>query len=158
MRLDDIEPFLGVETVYTVSVERQIGTTTDSIETTLKTAQSYRTAIVMQPAAARLAEIAEERRAFGTEWLTDRGDGLPVGKSTAARWWKAFCKKNEVEHIPWQNLRNSWRTIAETELRMPWELTEMLMGHKLPGVSGAHYVRPSKEQLVCSYRDKLGII
>ena len=158
VRLDDIEPFPGAETVYTVSVERQIGTTTDSIETTLKTAQSYRTAIVMQPAAARLAEIAEERRAFGTEWLTDRGDGLPVGKSTAARWWKAFCKKSEVEHIPWQNLRNSWRTIAETELRMPWELTEMLMGHKLPGMSGAHYIRPSKEQLVCSYRESLGII
>ena len=157
VRLDDVEPFAGTETVYAVAVERQMGACSADVETTLKTAQSYRTAIVLQPAAARFAEILEERRAFGTVWVTDRGNGLPVGKNNLNRWWRDFCRDTGVEHIPWQNLRNSWRTIAETELRMPWDLMELLMGHKLPGMSGAHYIRPSKEQLVCSYRESLRI-
>ena len=157
VRLDDVEPFAGTETVYAVAVERQMGACSADVETTLKTAQSYRTAIVLQPAAARFAEILEERRAFGTVWVTDRGNGLPVGKNNLNRWWRDFCRDTGVEHIPWQNLRNSWRTMAETELRMPWDLMELLMGHKLPGMSGAHYIRPSKEQLVCSYRESLRI-
>lgn len=156
-RIDDIEPFEGAETVYTVTVERQMGMNGTEPETTLKTAQSYRTAIILQCAARRFAEIIEERREFGTPWIADRGDGLPINKSGISKRWKTFCEKNNVQHIPWQNLRNSWRTICETELHMPWDLTEMLMGHKLPGMSGAHYIRPSKEQIVCSYRDALRI-
>lgn len=156
VRLSDIESFSGTETVYTVAVERQMGMQGDCPVDTLKNAQSRRTAIVLQPAAARFAEIVEERREYGTEWIADRGNGLPLNKSGLKR-WKAFCTSHELRYIPWSNLRNSWRTICETELRLPWDLTELLMGHKLPGVSGAHYIRPSKEQIVNSYRDALRI-
>lgn len=40
---------------------------------------------------------------------------------------------------------------------MPWDLMEMLMGHSLPGVSGRHYIRPSREQVARSVCDALGI-
>ena len=48
-------------------------------------------------------------------------------------------------------------TIAEVELRLPWDLIEMLMGHALPGVSGRHYIRPTAEQVVRAAFDALGI-
>lgn len=74
--------------------------------------------------------------------------------------WKEWCAAEGIEHIPWSNLRNSWRTICEMELHVPWDLMEMLTGHSLPGVSGRHYIRPSREQ-VAAFRlrrtwDKLG--
>ena len=40
---------------------------------------------------------------------------------------------------------------------MPWDLVEMLMGHSLPGVSGRHYIRPSRERVARSVCDALGI-
>lgn len=40
---------------------------------------------------------------------------------------------------------------------MPWDLMEMLMGHSLPGVSGRHYIRLSREQVARSVCDALGI-
>ena len=49
------------------------------------------------------------------------------------------------------------RTICEMELHMPWDFMEMLMGHSLPGVSGRHYIRPSREQVARSVCDALGI-
>ncbi len=156
-RLEDIEPDAGGQTVYTVAVRRQMGVAGSEPDNNLKTAQSHRTAIVLQPAAERLAQIIEERREFGTEWLTERGDGLPMNKGSLNVRWRTFCQRNGVHHIPFQNLRNSWRTICELELRMPWDLAEMLMGHKLPGMSGAHYIRPSREQIVSTYRDALRI-
>ena len=71
--------------------------------------------------------------------------------------WRKLCAARGIEHIPWSNLRNSWRTIAEVELRLPWVLIEMLMGHALPGVSGRHYIRPTAEQVVRAAFDALGI-
>lgn len=44
-----------------------------------------------------------------------------------------------------------------TLLEAPWDLMEMLMGHSLPGVSGRHYIRPSREQVARSVCDALGI-
>ena len=157
VRLDDVEAFNGAETVYAVAVERQMTASGDEPEDKLKNAQSRRTAIVLQPAAQRFAEILEERREFGTEWIADRGDGRPLNKGCVKR-WQTFCKNRGVRYIPWSNLRNSWRTICGTELHLPWDLSEMLMGHKLPGVSGAHYIRPSKEQIVESYCEALRMI
>ena len=155
-RLDDVEVFRGVQDVYTVAVERQMGMGGDMPENTLKNDQSRRTAIVLQPVVERFAEILRERAEFGTEWIADRGNGLPMNKNGLKR-WKTFCASRNIRYVPWSNLRNSWRTICETELHLPWDLTELLMGHKLPGVSGAHYIRPSKEQIVGSYRDALRI-
>ncbi len=105
----------------------------------------------------RLLEIADERRAAGSEWLADRWDGLPVNRRMCNHRWRKCCAAEGIEHIPWSNLRNSWRTICEMELHAPWDLTEMLMGHSLPGVSGRHYIRPSREQVARSVCDALGI-
>lgn len=39
---------------------------------------------------------------------------------------------------------------------MPWDLMEMLMGHSLPGASGRHYIRRSREQVARSVSTHLG--
>ncbi len=161
VKLSDIEVFAdGAAPLVTIDIRRQMphGGEEPMPDGQLKTAKSNRTIIVFPEYTSRLLEIIDERRAFGTQWLTDRGDGSPMNTNTCRRAWGSFCESNGVRYIPWQNLRNSWRTIAELEYRLPWDLTEMLMGHKLPGMSGAHYIRPSKDQLVCSYREALGII
>ena len=161
VKLGDIEVFeSGESTIATADIVRQMPRKgfEPLPDGQLKTDKSNRTTIVFPEYASRLIEIMDERRAFGTEWLTDRGDGLPMGTDRCRHSWESFCKSNDVRWIPWQNLRNSWRTIAEMEYRLPWDLTEILMGHKLPGMSGAHYIRPSKEQLVCIYCKALGTI
>lgn len=123
----------------------------------LKTAKSVRTVVILPQASARLIEIVEQRQAEGSEWLCDRGDGLPMNRGICNNRWSKLCEREGIEHIPWANLRNSWRTIAEMELHMPWDLMEVLMGHSLPGVSGRHYIRPSQEQIVRSVCDALGM-
>lgn len=49
--------------------------------------------------------------------------------------------------IPFANCRNSWRTFAEFEWNVDAATLELLMGHRLPGVSGSHYLRPTIDQL-----------
>ena len=53
----------------------------------------------------------------------------------------------KVGDIPFANLRNSWRTFAQYEWGVGYSTLELLMGHKIPGVTGQHYLRPSTEQL-----------
>lgn len=160
IRTDEVMPFAtGSTTLVTVDLVRQmeqagIEPTADGI---LKTRKSIRTVVVLPDAAGRLLEIADERHAAGSEWLADRGDGLPMNRGMCNHRWKKCCEAEGIEHIPWSNLRNSWRTICEMELHMPWDLMEMLMGHSLPGVSGRHYIRPSREQVARSVCDALGI-
>ncbi len=161
VKLGDIEVFASDESILVaVDIVRQMELhgTEPTPDGQLKTASSVRTTVVLPEFGERLLEIAEERREFGTEWLCDRGDGLPLNKSRCGRLWKRFCAANGIRCVPFQNFRNSWRTFGEMELRMPWDLLETLMGHKLPGVSGAHYIRPSKDQLVCAVRDALRVI
>lgn len=158
--IDEVLPFAAESTtLVTVDLVRQmeqagIESTADGV---LKTRKSMRTVVVLPDAAGRLLEIAGERRAAGSEWLADRGDGLPMNRWMCNHRWKKWCAAESIEHIPWSNLRNSWRTICEMELHMPWDLMEMLMGHSLPGVSGRHYIRPSREQVARSVYDALGI-
>lgn len=160
IRTDEVLPFATESTTLaTVDLMRQmeqagIEPTADGV---LKTSKSVRTIVVLPDAAGRLLEIANERRAAGSEWLADRGDGLPMNRGMCNHRWKKWCEAEGIEHIPWSNLRNSWRTICEMELHMPWDLMEMLMGHSLPGVSGRHYIRPSREQVARSVCDALGI-
>lgn len=160
IRTDEVLPFAAESTTLaTVDLVRQmeqagIEPTADGV---LKTRKSIRTVVVLPDAAGRLLEIAGERRAAGSEWLADRGDGLPMNRGMCNHRWKKWCAAEGIEHIPWSNLRNSWRTICEMELHMPWDLMEMLMGHSLPGVSGRHYIRPSREQVARSVCDALWI-
>lgn len=94
----------------------------------------------------------QRRRAWGSIIEAKRG------KKYILRWQENTpCGRKGVERIPWSNLCNSWRTICEMELHMPWDLMEMLMGHSLSCVSGRHYIRPSREQVARSACDALGI-
>ena len=59
-------------------ITRQMERTGDFPTGMLKTRSSKRTIIVPPPYSLRLLEIADERRAEGIEWMTHRGDGLPM--------------------------------------------------------------------------------
>lgn len=129
--------------VALVSVSRTMGESgTEPVER-LKNAQSVRTVCIPGAYGERLAEIAEERRAIGSEWLADRGDGLPMNKSALNHEWR----RDAADRIPFANLRNSWRTFAQAEWGMDYDLLEVLMGHVLPGVTGRYYLRMSPAQL-----------
>lgn len=110
----------------------------------LKNEQSVRTVCIPGEYAERLREIAGERAAFGTPWLADRGDGTPMNVAVLDYEWKRLAGS---DHIPFANLRNSWRTFAQAEWGVDYDVLETLMGHALPGVTGRHYLRMSDEQL-----------
>lgn len=109
----------------------------------MKTRDSGRTVIVPPPYSARLLEIARERERDGIEWLSHRGDGTPFTRSQANHAWK----RDAAGAPPIANLRPSWRTFAQFEWGIDYDTLELLMGHKLKGVTGAHYLRPSFDQL-----------
>lgn len=107
----------------------------------LKNRQSVRTAVIPAEYGLRVAELA----ASGPEWFADRGDGGgPLGKSSINHYWPRVMGDAA---IPFANLRASWRTLAQMEWGVDYDTCELLMGHALPGVTGAHYMRPSPEQL-----------
>lgn len=110
----------------------------------LKTERSRRAVVLPPPASERLLELAGE----AWVWLADQGDGLPMGRNALGHRWRKAMEDAPVARIPFSNLRNSWRTVMLEELHMPWEVTEQLMGHRLPGVSGQHYIRPTVEQQI----------
>ncbi len=158
VRVDDIRVIDvdGID-VCAVSIERQMCTSGNEVTERMKTKQSRRTTFVLPQAAQRLIQIRDEYVSQGREWLSDRGDGLPVSREVNNVRWRNYCKANDIEYIPWTNLRNSWRTICEMELRMPWDLCELIMGHALPGMSGTHYIRPSIEQTARTFIESLRI-
>ncbi|MDO4590998.1 MAG: hypothetical protein Q4B35_06360 [Slackia sp.] len=126
-----------------VSISKAMGETGTEPVLRLKNEQSVRTVVVPGVYGERLAEIAAERKAVGSEWLADRGDGLPMNKSILTYEWRRVA----VDRIPFANLRNSWRTFAQAEWGMDYDLLEVLMGHTLPGVTGRYYIRMNPRQL-----------
>lgn len=111
----------------------------------LKTPQSERTLIIPPPYGSRLIKIAQKRIAEGIEWLVDSGDGLPYNMGTLGYAWRSEAGARE---IPFSNLRNSWRTIAQYEWGIDPDTLEILMGHIIPTTTGRHYLKPSIENLV----------
>ena len=111
----------------------------------LKNAQSVRTAAIPGEYGARLAELARNREGEGVEWLSHRGDGLPLNTAAAGYLWSAFPAARDV---PLANLRKSWRTFAQYDWKVDHDTLELLMGHKLPGVTGQHYLKPRDEDLI----------
>lgn len=110
-----------------------------------KNPQSARTVVVPPPYSIRLLEIASGQRAFGSQWMTDRGDGTPMGKGMLNDEWRRLAGSIR---IPFSNLRPSWRTFAQAEWGVDYEVLEVLMGHLLQGVTGRHYLRMSESQIV----------
>lgn len=137
------------ERMAVVPITRQMGDTgcEPLPDGDLKNPQSVRNAIIPAPYGDMLLEIARGNLARGSEWLADRGDGLPMNKATLDRAWTQTAGDMA---IPFANLRASWRTFARFDWELPHDTMELLMGHLLKGVSGQHYLRPSVENLARS--------
>lgn len=107
----------------------------------LKTKESRRTIIIPPPYSERVIELSSR------EWFADRGDGLPMSKNKLIVQWQG------VSDIPFANLRQTWRTLAQFEWGISYDTLELLMGHKLPGVSGKHYIKPTFDMLFDSFSE-----
>lgn len=110
----------------------------------LKNPQSVRTIVIPPPYSLRVLDLASD----GREWLSPSGDGGPLAVPQLRASWDAATGDMR---IPFANLRNSWRTFAQYEWGIDYDTLEQLMGHKLPGVTGNHYLRPTPEQLADSF-------
>lgn len=119
----------------------------------LKNRQSIRETLIPGRYGERIIEIADEKSKTGFNVLTSY-DGTPISKQSLTY---AFSRYADV---PFANLRNSWRTIAQFEWGVDTEVLEILMGHVLPGVSGRHYIRPDTMQLAerfaAAFSSKMG--
>lgn len=129
-----------------VPILRQANDRGDGILEWSKTNESRRFTIVPEPYCDRLIEIAGS---CGTPWLTDRGDGRPINTGIMWHRWKAEAPGC----VPFANLRPSWRTFAEIDWKIPYDILEIIMGHKLQGVTGRHYLRPSEDDIVRSFAE-----
>lgn len=115
----------------------------------LKTHDSARTLIIPEPYGTRLVEIAESGIMPASEWLAPAPNGNTMSVAQLNAEWK---RVRGAFRIPFSNLRNSWRTFAQYEWGVDYDTCEVLMGHKLKGVTGEHYLKPSTDQLL----DRMG--
>lgn len=118
----------------------------------LKTRESVRSVVLCGPMAKRLRDVASGLAAQGVEWLCDDGTGEPMGTH---HFRDVFRRAVEGAGCRWmspQTLRRSWETVAHWTLHLEAEDRERMMGHKLPGVTGAlrqamhDRLRPRREQ------------
>ena len=110
----------------------------------LKTKESKRTTVIPPPYSNRLKEIAVDLERDGIEWIANSGNGAPMDIGRANYLWRSACEKaTGYKLIPMRNLRTSWRTSAELEWGIDPRILEILMGHKLGGTTGRHYMRPN---------------
>lgn len=122
-----------------VGVRRQLARSGEVTER-LKTPQSVRVVAIPGRAGRRILDLA----ASCDGWLT--GDGLG-GHSSHTRLmtaWSELALPEGLRH-PFANLRNSWQTNTRWTLRVPPMFIEPMMGHRVAGVTGLHYDRPSAE-------------
>lgn len=104
-----------------------------------KTPQSVRTVVVAGRAARRLKEIADS---MPPDWpLSNNGFGERYPQARLKDTWR----KMRMEH-PYRNLRNGWQTYMRWDLKVEPHYIEVMMGHKVAGITGAHYDRPDREQ------------
>ncbi len=150
-RVDEVGSFeLDGITFATVPIVRMMDAREKAIVDHLKTPESNRTICLPQPYSIRLLELVDELKHAHVEWLADRGDGLPLDHSRLFYSWE----KEAGNPVPLRNLRNSWRTFAQLEWGVGSDTLELLMGHKLPGTTGKHYMRPSGDVLAHRFAEE----
>ena len=123
-------------------VDRRLGLMEDG---DLKTPDSARTLIIPEPYGTRLIEIAEKGIIPASEWLSPAPNGNTMTHSQLTAEWKRLTGD---AFIPFNKLRNSWRTFAQYEWGISYDTCELLMGHRLNGVTGRHYLKPSTGQML----------
>lgn len=121
----------------------------------MKNKQSNRITVIPPPYSERLKAIHAERIAEGSRWIADRGDGETYACVKASAEWKARWHEVGVpgKNVTLQNLRPSWRTMAEVTWKVNDRLLELMMGHMLPGVTGKHYMRQDGETIADAFAD-----
>jgi integrase len=136
-------------TVAVVRITGQIPSSGIEVVRT-KTAQSVRPVVLVGKPAKRIAEIVAEMPPDCP--LTNDGMGGHQRQSRMKGEWRA----RKMKH-PFRNLRNGWQTWMRWELKVEPHFIEAMMGHKLPGVTGAHYDRPTAdmfcEVMVTAYKN-----
>lgn len=150
VRLDEVtrEGYEGVALTVAQVVRQLFADGTVGEDGRLKTPQSVRPLVIPPPWGDRLWELAEDARAAGDTWLCDDGLGRPSSRGVYAREWREACEAAGVEPRQARAARRSW----ETYMRWDWEVdrskVEQMMGHLLPGVTGAHYDKPTANEFV----------
>ena len=124
-------------TLTVVHITGQVASSGNSVVRT-KTSQSVRPVVLVGKPAERMAEIAASLPPDCP--LTNDGMGAHQCQSRLKDAWRA----RRMAH-PYRNLRNSWQTWMRWELKVEPHFIEAMMGHKLPGVTGQHYDRPTSD-------------
>ncbi len=119
-----------------------------SADGTLKNPQSVRPLVIPPPWGDRLWEVAEKARAVGDEWLSDDGLGRPITPTALRKEWAKACKAAGVEQKQPRAARRSWETYMRWDMGVEQSRIEQMMGHALPGVTGAHYDKPTARMFV----------
>ena len=114
----------------------------------LKNAQSVRPVVIPPPWATRLWELVEARRAAGDTWLCDDGRGMPCTQDQLRDEWGQAAAKAGLPHKAARAARRSWETYMRWTMGVAPDRVERMMGHAIPGVTGAHYDKPTAEQFV----------
>lgn len=119
----------------------------------VKTECSRRYVVVPGKWGERLAEVAVQRINGCHNLFIENMNGEPLSSATLKVRWESESNRLGFEYHPLRNLRNSWRTSWEYEVRIPTSTLEILMGHSGSGVSAKHYVRASLMMLVNTVAD-----
>ena len=104
-----------------------------------KTPQSVRTVALVGLAAERILALAADLPPDCP--LTNDGLGGHQRQSRMKEAWRQM----RMEH-PFRNLRNGWQTWMRWDMKVEPHFIEAMMGHRVAGVTGAHYDRPDAEQ------------
>ena len=136
-------------TLATALIVRQVQSDSSlSPDGVLKNPQSVRTVVVPPPWAARLLRLAADAASRGDAWLCDDGTGRPMCQNRLRIEWSAAVAAAGLPARQPRSARRSWETYMRWDMRVERSMVEQMMGHALPGVTGAHYDRPDAARFV----------
>lgn len=121
---------------------------TVSADGALKNPQSVRALVIPSPWGDRLWELAETARAAGETWLCDNGGDEPIGQGIYRKDWVRAVEAAGLPPKQPRAARRSWETYMRWEMGVEPSRIEQMMGHRLPGVTGAHYDKPTARMFV----------
>lgn len=132
-----------------VDIVRQVKSDASlSADGQLKNRQSVRPVVVPPPWSHRLWELVCDKRASGDTWLSDDGMGHPCSQNLMRREWARAVEGAGVAPRQLRAARRSWETYMRWDMGVSPDRVEVMMGHALPGVTGAHYDKPTATMFV----------